>query len=167
MADDELNDSTYLGFPRFSSVPEGLISHIASWPGQLCSICDALDIASYYTTGGPTLGRNLSHKTLSGDDVDGTIHDSCLGTYGEVSRRALACDFCQLVIKALANTTATELQRRSQNVSKVFLDSVLAGSYFKGSRIIRQCDWRCSRRNNCQKQQTGAGKMHKGLLGWG
>ena len=133
MADDKLNDPTYLGFPRFSSVPEGLISHIASWPGQLCSICDTLDIASYYTTGGPTLGRNLSHKTLLGDDVDGTIHDSCLGTYGEVSRRALACDFCQLVIKALANTTATELQRRSQNGPKVFLDSVLAGSYFKGA----------------------------------
>ncbi|KAL8914137.1 MAG: hypothetical protein Q9172_007147 [Xanthocarpia lactea] len=133
MTNGEPNDPTYLGFPRFSYVPEGLISHIASSPGQLCSICSALAIASYFTTGGVTSGRDQSHKTLSRDDVDGIIHDGCLGTYDEVSRRALTCDFCQLVIKALANTTPTELQRRSQNGSKVFLDSVLAGSYFKGA----------------------------------
>ncbi|KAL8655847.1 MAG: hypothetical protein Q9226_002876, partial [Calogaya cf. arnoldii] len=95
-----------------------------------CQRFSTIDFASYFTTGLDS-ERALPAVVLPDNDVDDTSHNTCLGTYDEVSRRALSCEFCQLVIKALAATTA-ELHRRGtlQHIAQVFLDSVRAGFYY-------------------------------------
>lgn len=123
-------DDPYLEYPRFSYAPEGLIVQIAPAPGQLCSNCNAIDFASYFTEN-LDFERALSEVVSPENDVEGTIHNTCLGTFDEVSRKALTCEFWQLVIKALTNKT-TELHRptTSPNGTQIYLDSVLVGSYF-------------------------------------
>lgn len=87
-------------------------------------------IASYFTEN-LDFKRALSEVVSPENDVDGTIHNICLGIYDEVSRKALTCEPCQLVIKALTNKT-TELHRptTSPNRTQIYLDSVQARFYF-------------------------------------
>lgn len=120
---DTGQDNHHLGYPKYSYVPEGLVSHIAPSPGELCSKCSTLDYPSYFTT-------NLSSKPdLIFDD------EYLLGTYDEISRKASSCEFCQLVIEALINGTAS-LDRDAllslldgQSVN-VFLANAWSGSYY-------------------------------------
>ncbi|KAL8850813.1 MAG: hypothetical protein Q9221_004227 [Calogaya cf. arnoldii] len=127
---ESMPDDPYLGCPKFSYVPEGLVAHIAPAPGQLCSKCNTIDFTSYFNTGLDS-ERALQPVVLPDNEVDDTSHNTCLGTYDEVSRRALGCEFCQLVIKALAATTA-KLHRRGtlQHGAPVYLDSVMSGTYY-------------------------------------
>ena len=123
-------DDPYLGHTRFCYIPEGLIAQITPSPGQLCANCNTIDFASYFTTC-LDLEKPQSEVISLESDVESVVHNTCLGTYDEISRKALTCEFCELVIKALGNKI-TELQRSTTfpNGIQVYLDSVLAGYYF-------------------------------------
>ncbi|KAL8691193.1 MAG: hypothetical protein Q9224_004232 [Gallowayella concinna] len=121
----------YLGFSRFSYIPDGLVSHIATSPGLLCSLCSVLDFSSYLIPGALPDSASSNRTTSQRDEVEGVYHDAYLGTYDEVTRRSLNCIFCQLVITASRNaTTALQQESLSQDQYKVFLDSDIAGSYY-------------------------------------
>ncbi|KAI4126331.1 MAG: hypothetical protein LQ338_003808 [Usnochroma carphineum] len=107
----------------FSYVPEGLISHIAPSPGELCSKCSTLDYPSYFAT-------NLPRTP---DLVFDNGH--FLGTYYEITRKASSCDFCRLVIEALKYTTASLNREALLSLStrqsvNVFLANAWSGSYY-------------------------------------
>lgn len=113
----------YLGSPKFSYVPEGLIAHIAPSPGSLCSVCITLDYANHFTA------KASSTAKLHYDD------NHLLGTDEDISRKAINCDFCLLVIEALKNgTTVLDLEASLSSADghavSIYLDNAWSGSYY-------------------------------------
>ncbi|KAL8723622.1 MAG: hypothetical protein Q9181_007242 [Wetmoreana brouardii] len=115
--------SQYFGFSKFSYIPEGLVSHIASAPGQLCRTCSTLDFPSYF----------VARTSQQGEDL---IYDGehALGTYDQILCKALTCEFCQLVVEALANGAKgmDQMDPRftvNRQSIKIYLNRSLAGIY--------------------------------------
>ena len=110
---------TYLGSERYSYVPDGLSSRVASTPGSLCSTCATLDVSSLLVS-------------PAGEE----IAPSMLGTLQEVSRRSKECDFCYLVITALRTADPKALPRDGrkwlprQCTSTTYVSAERAGTYF-------------------------------------
>ncbi|KAL8883318.1 MAG: hypothetical protein Q9192_007256, partial [Flavoplaca navasiana] len=120
----------YLGYPRFSYIPDGLIAHIAPAPEQLCSKCSTLHFAHNFTTDSG-VGEALPEQPSLVNDVDDTIHKTYLGAYEDLTLKALACGFCQLVIGALVReNTGLQQQAEPRDETSIYLDSVFVGSYF-------------------------------------
>lgn len=120
--DSDTPSSLYSGLPKFSYIPEGLVSHVAPSPSQLCVTCSSLDYPSYFIR-----GHDLGHKYIFDEE-------HLLGTYEAIFSRALSCGFCRLAVEAFSNGV-----HRLNNLEppfikdgrsiKVFLDSVRAGHY--------------------------------------
>ena len=113
-----------LEFPNYSYVPEGLVSHTAVSPGELCAKCSTLDYPKYFTT----------PPSSTPDPVFDDQH--LLGTFDDILRKASSCEFCQLVIESLKNGS-TGLDRdvllslwEGESV-KVFLTNAWSGSYYR------------------------------------
>ncbi|KAL8947902.1 MAG: hypothetical protein Q9222_005864 [Ikaeria aurantiellina] len=124
-------DRRYLGYSKFSSVPDGLIAHIAPSPGPLCPKCSQLCYPSFFAFG-----------SQPAEEEDELIQDAdhLLGAYDEISRRALNCEFCQLVVEALANSTRGSIGEDIPRISKVqnakiYINRSLAGSYYYGAPL--------------------------------
>ena len=90
-----------------------------------------------YTTLWPKLcvklrcGRGVPRTAFSGEHIDDTIHKTYLGTYEELTLKALACGFCQLVIGALVReNTGLQQQAEPRDETSIYLDIVFVGSYF-------------------------------------
>lgn len=113
----------YLGCQKFSSFPEGLLPRIAPSPGPLCSKCSTLDYPGYFVT------KASSTANLVNDDKH------FLGTYRDISRKAINCDFCLLAIEALKNGTIvpgldTSFLSVDSRPLNVYIDSAWSGSYY-------------------------------------
>lgn len=115
----------YLGYPRFSYIPDGLIAHIAPAPEQLCSKCSTLHFANYSTTN-TFVGEALPEQPSPVNDIGETTHKTYLGTYQELTPKALAYGFCQLVIGVLVHKN-TELQQQAQtrNETSICSDRII------------------------------------------
>ncbi|KAL8849140.1 MAG: hypothetical protein Q9221_005863 [Calogaya cf. arnoldii] len=118
MATVSANDR-YLGSPKFSYYPEGLVSQIATSPGNLCAKCSLLDFPTYFSPD----ALNKGH--LSYDD------EHLLGTFKDILAETDNCDFCQLVVDALKNGIALLGADDSQDV-KIYLEKGWSGSYYLG-----------------------------------
>ncbi|KAL8798106.1 MAG: hypothetical protein Q9182_006957 [Xanthomendoza sp. 2 TL-2023] len=120
-------------------------------PGLLCPSCTLLDFPSYLIPGARSGSSSSVRTTSQWDGNGGVYHDAYLGTYDEISRKALDCEFCQLVITASRNaTTALRQENLSWHPFKVFLDSHIAGTYYNRASFdeadlesIEQVDVRC------------------------
>ncbi|KAL8696119.1 MAG: hypothetical protein Q9201_007816 [Fulgogasparrea decipioides] len=116
-------EGQYLGFAKFSYVPEGIVSHMAPTPGQLCPRCSALDFPSYFAA-------------QTSQQVENLIYDEkhAFGIYDEILCKALTCEFCQIVVEALANGAKgmEQMDPRftvNRQSIKVYLNRSLAGIY--------------------------------------
>ncbi|KAL8709262.1 MAG: hypothetical protein Q9220_006005 [cf. Caloplaca sp. 1 TL-2023] len=123
-------DYRYFGYSKFSSVPDGLISHIAPSPGPLCPRCSQLDYPGFFASE----SQPAEEQELLQDA------DHLLGAYDEISRKAFNCEFCQLVIEALVNSTHGLIEKETIWTSKlqhanVYLNRSSAGSYYYGAPL--------------------------------
>ena len=132
----ELLDQHYLGLPKLSHIPEGLVSHIAQSSEQLCPKCSTLDFTNYFST----------EASPGGDLKNYTAH--LLGAYDEILRKFFNCGFCQFVIDALACKVkgldhAGSLLGGNNGPPNVFLTRALAGSYYNRQvRPVNESDSR-------------------------
>ena len=92
---DDTADDGYLGPKNCSCLPQGLVSQIATSPGDLCTVCAALDLRQYFD--------NSETRLIPENTAESLIdrHAAFLGTVQEIFQRSDTCDFCQLVAWSL------------------------------------------------------------------
>jgi hypothetical protein len=119
-------DRPYLGPEKYSYVPDGLVSHVAPTPGQLCIRCSTLDIPGYFID----------------SPADDLIYDSehMLGSLDEIINKP-DCSFCELVVAALKARLPEVVAGRfplatlDNSPVRVYLGGSLAGSFYLASQF--------------------------------